>query len=405
VIERKGVRGTTYALRFRAYGKRRYITLGGPEEGWMRELAEAELQNVLADVRRGIWRDEAEAIEEGGRVARPVPTFGEFAGDWLADREADGLRARTVEHHEWTTGHLIDWFGRMRLDEIDIPAVDQFKRGKLTEGVLGPNSVNRMIAQLALILEYAIEAGHISSNPAAGRRRRVKGTTPRRTFFWPEQLPALLEAATGRYGGRGRPLIGVLAVAGLRIGEALALTWADVNLARGELVVRHSKTEAGERVVALPPALLDELKEWKARTRFSAPTDLVFGTSQGKQDSRSNVTRRLLRPVVEKANAQLAETGIPIIEALTLHGLRRGAAILSEATGATASETAGQLGHKNPTITTGIYMVAVKHRARLSQAERAAFAEAVSWASMGTSAQTTAPSIEVVPEASAAQAA
>jgi integrase len=63
----------------------------------------------------------------------------------------------------------------------------------------------------------------------------------------------------------------------------------------------------------------------------------------------------------------------------TLHGLRRGAAILSEATGATASETAGQLGHKNPTITTGIYMVAMKHRARLSQAERAAFAEAITW--------------------------
>jgi hypothetical protein len=87
------------------------------------------------------------------------------------------------------------------------------------------------------------------------------------------------------------------------------------------------------------------------------------------------------------------------------HGLRRGAAILSEATGATASETAGQLGHKNPTITTGIYMVAMKHRARLSQAERTAFAEAVEWASMGTSAQTEGPSFEVVPEASAAEAA
>jgi integrase len=375
-------------LRFRAYGRRRYVTLGGPEEGWTRQLAETELQNILADVRRGIWRDDAEVGDEGGPIARAVPTFGEFASAWLEDRHEEGIRERTKEHHAWTTGHLIDWFGRMRLGEIDIEAVDRFKRGKLAEGMLGPNSVNRMIAQLALILEYAIEAGHVNSNPAAGRRRRMKGTMPRRTFFWPEQLPAILHAATGRYGGRGRPLIAVLAGAGLRIGEALALEWRDVNLARGELVVRRAKTEAGERIIVLPPALVEELVEWKTRTRFVAPTDLVFCTSQGKKDGRSNVTRRFLRPVVEAANVDLEEAGISTIEALTLHGLRRGAAILSEATGATASETAGQLGHKNPTITTGIYMVAIKHRARLSQVERAAFEEALSWASMGTSAQT-----------------
>jgi integrase len=115
-----------------------------------------------------------------------------------------------------------------------------------------------------------------------------------------------------------------LSGAGLRIGEALALRWADVNLSRGEIIVRRSKTEAGERVVVLPRALTEELAEFKARTRFAAPDDYVFGTSRGKQDGRSNVTRRLLRPVVKAANAELAEKSIPTIEALTLHGLRRG---------------------------------------------------------------------------------
>lgn len=65
----------------------------------------------------------------------------------------------------------------------------------------------------------------------------------------------------------------------------------------------------------------------------------------------------------------------------------------------------GALGHKNPTITTVIYMVAMKHRARLSQAERAAFAEAISWASIGTSAQSTGPKLVPAPEAQDAEAA
>jgi hypothetical protein len=151
------------------------VTLGGPE-GWTRELAETELANVLADVRRGLWRDVDEPEEPGS--VRAVPTFERFASGWLEDRQADSIRERTKAHHAWATGHLIDWFGRMRLDMIHIEAVDQFKRGKLAEGALGPNSVNRMIAELALILEYAIEAGHVSSNPAAGRRRRLRALRP-----------------------------------------------------------------------------------------------------------------------------------------------------------------------------------------------------------------------------------
>jgi hypothetical protein len=48
--------GPTYGLRFRAYGRREYVALGTAAEGWTKAKAQTELQNVLADVRRGIWR-------------------------------------------------------------------------------------------------------------------------------------------------------------------------------------------------------------------------------------------------------------------------------------------------------------------------------------------------------------
>jgi len=47
--------GRIYALRFRVYGERRYLTLGYEHEGWDLDRANLELQNVLADVRRGLW--------------------------------------------------------------------------------------------------------------------------------------------------------------------------------------------------------------------------------------------------------------------------------------------------------------------------------------------------------------
>ena len=92
-----------------------------------------------------------------------------------------------------------------------------------------------------------------------------------------------------------------------------------------------------------------------------------------------------------------ASGGLPI-EDLTLHGLRHGYVMLQEAIGVTASETAGQVGHKSVGVTMNVYLHASRHRARLTQAEREAFAEAVVWGSMGTSAQTPAPELVAAQE-------
>jgi hypothetical protein len=39
--------GFKFALRFTAYGKRRYVTLGSPEDGWSEARAAAELAEAV----------------------------------------------------------------------------------------------------------------------------------------------------------------------------------------------------------------------------------------------------------------------------------------------------------------------------------------------------------------------
>src|SRR5438046_8006255 len=95
VIEREGQRGTTFAIRFMAGGRRRFQTLGTREQGWTRARAQTELQNVLADVRRGQWQPPAPRVELV-REASSDPTFHEFASDWFEAhkdewREGTGL--------------------------------------------------------------------------------------------------------------------------------------------------------------------------------------------------------------------------------------------------------------------------------------------------------------------------
>ena len=88
VVERPRRQGTTFALRFRVAGKRQYLTLGNSWDGYTRRQADVELENVLADVRRGIWKPpvgEAVAVTED-------PTFHVFASEWMARNGASSRR-------------------------------------------------------------------------------------------------------------------------------------------------------------------------------------------------------------------------------------------------------------------------------------------------------------------------
>src|SRR4030088_2250150 len=88
VVERDGQRGTTVAIRFIAGDKRRFQTLGTMEQGWTRARAHAELQNVLADVRRGIWTP-PKPTQEPVREVDQDPTFHEFASEWFDARKGE----------------------------------------------------------------------------------------------------------------------------------------------------------------------------------------------------------------------------------------------------------------------------------------------------------------------------
>ncbi len=178
VAERRRKDHTIFALRFRAYGKREYVTLGTETEGWSRARAEAELRHTLADVERGIWKPSRLLPVE---APSEVPTFHVFASEWLASRKGE-LRSRSFEDYKWAlTYHLLPYFKDHVLTEITIEEVDRYRAAKLDEGKLAANTLNKTLVRLGSILEVAVEYGHIDRNPAKGKRRRVKATEPKRT--------------------------------------------------------------------------------------------------------------------------------------------------------------------------------------------------------------------------------
>jgi integrase len=219
------------------------------------------------------------------------------------------------------------------------------------------------------VLETAVEYGLLTQNPAAGKRRRLKSERPSRPWVEPEALPSLLNAASGV----GRVLLGVLAGAGLRIGDALALRWQNVDLATGTLHVVDAKTAAGIRSVDLTPALREELTLLRAESTLTEPDDYVLPTSTGHKHSPSNLGRDVLGPAVETANTALAKNGIAQIDKrLGFHGLRRTYASLRCASGDDVAYTSAQIGHTDPRFTPRCYTQATRRRERLAGPHRKA---------------------------------
>ena len=390
VVERQGRGGRTYAIRFRAYGERHFVTLGNQADGWTRARAELELRNVLADVRRGLWRPAAppKPVEPP-----PDPTFHEFASNWFAARSPE-LRPTTQVSYEWALRiHLLPFFARHRISEITIAEVDRYRAYKVREGQIGARSINQTITRLAQILEYAVEYDLIARNPAQGRRRRLK--TPPANRPWLDRaahIAALLDAAgeldrearADRRALARRATLATLAFAGLRIGELCQLRWRDVDLARGRISVNQSKTDAGVRRVDLLLALRDELLAHKATARNTRPDDLVFCSDAGGARDKDTVRNRVLAPAIERATIRLEQRGEdPLPPRLTLHGLRHTFASLLVALGEDPRYVMSQLGHSDPAFTLRLYT----HTMRRDDGERErlrALVEGANWAQLGT---------------------
>lgn len=403
VVEKRTARGTSYGIRFRAHGKRRFQHVGYSSEGCTRRHAETELSNVLADVRRGQWSPPSSTTPE---PLTETPTFHVFATEWLAGRKVAGLKPRTIEYLEWAlTEHLLGHFARFRVDEITVEEVDRYARlkaaetktigeGAQTQEVrrLSNSTINKTLDVLSGVLEAAVEYGHLQRNPAKGKRRRLPVTKPNRSWLdRADHIAALLDGAAAldraarERKGQRRALVATLAYAGLRIGEMLDLRWGDVDLARGTITVRASKTDAGVRVVNVLPALRDELVAYRA-SLADAPRDaLAFGTSTGGRQSETNVRRRILQPAVKLANERLAKRNAePLPERLTPHSLRRTFASILVALGEDPAYVIAQLGHTDPTLTLRIYAREMSRRD--GERERLkALVNGEEWAPAGTS--------------------
>ena len=148
----------------------------------------------------------------------------------------------------------------------------------------GPVAVAKALTLLGNILQRAVEAERITTNPTRHVRR---ARLPLRQEIAP-LAPATVEAMRAACGQRDAMLLSVLAYAGLRPGEALALHWGDVR-ERTLLVQRalalgvedDTKTTQHRTVRLLAPLRVD-LADWRLASGRPDDDALVFPSRAGE---------------------------------------------------------------------------------------------------------------------------
>ncbi len=386
VLVRERKRGRVYALRFRAYGKRRYLTLGYTCEGWTWRRANEELKNTMADVRRRRWVP-PHGMRGRGKNPKPaeMPLFGPFAVNLAASREGQ-VAAKTVAHGNWALGHLLPFFADWTLDEIDAEAVDDYRAHKVRESEartraiergepqrnvhgqilrpLSPRSINRTIGHLQWVLSVAVEYPRFGliANAAEGKRRRLPAPCPTPSYIdSAAHVQSLLEAAAEldrdphRMLTEREAILATFLFAGTRAHELCNLLWRDVDLAGARIFVSRSKTAAGQREIKLQPILFDILAGYRASAN-RGPDDLVFPALTGGSRTPDNLRSNVLAPVRDRADELLVGSGlVPLPRPLTTHKLRHAFASILIALGEDPVSVMGQIGHANPIYTLRVY--------------------------------------------------
>ncbi len=362
-MEHRGKDGRTYrSLKFRAGGKRRFLSLGAVS----RRDAERELRGVIADVERGVWKP-PKPVEPVPEEAA-VPTFHAYAEEWWL-RVEDQLAPKTREDYRWRLEcHLIPYFGELALDEIKVANVENYIAAKRKQG-LSPRTIKMTVTLLGAVLEAALDHEVIAGrNPARGRK--IRDPKAGRSYLeTAAQIEALLnaageldaQAAKNRKHIERRASLATMVFAGLRIGELCALRWRDVDLATGWLTVAESKTPAGVRKVKIRAALRDELDAVRARRAKPSPADYVFPARSGARQDTHNVRSRVVAAAVKRASENLVAADLtPLPVGITPHSLRRTFCSLLYALGEDPGTVMDEMGHKDPALALRVYRQAMR---------------------------------------------
>jgi len=218
-------------------------------------------------------------------VRQPRTENGDTVRNVIARYEAERMPSRHTTarvYRSFLNNHILPKWGDEDIRTLQPRPVELWLR----ELTLSPKSKTHVRSLMHGLVEFAMWAGllDISRNPMSlVQNKGAMRKTRKARSLTVEQFQALLRELHEPFA-----TLALLSVClGLRISEALALRWSDVDwlgsrlsVQRGivEQVVDDVKTEGSARTFNLTGELLERLKGWKQCSDFPGTDDWIFAS-------------------------------------------------------------------------------------------------------------------------------
>ena len=284
-------------------------------------LAKRRLADYLRDFER------LAPAEEAGL------TFEQVAARWL-DTTKHTVKDATHDRRERCVRAVAPFVSGIPIRNVTVRHCEAWltERGNLKAPQTFAHELNTMRA----VFKYAMENGWILRNPTAGiKRRRIVSKKP--NVPTDEHFQSVMKhiRADPRERG-GADLVEILAYSGMRLKEATALRWQDVNFAAGWFTVtggeRGTKNHE-QRTLPLSAEMLALLKRIKRAQGKATPDAFVIQVASAKK-CLETACRKLELPHLHHHSlrhyftTKAMETGIPVSTVAQWLGHKDGGALL-----------------------------------------------------------------------------
>jgi integrase len=224
------------------------------EEAARRRLTETQARKVLSDIHQEVY---GEGLES--------PLLSDYVDQWIS-RKAAETKAVTVLTYRHAVEAFRDFLGDNAEQPIHYVTTSQIAAWRDNSAKrASARTANNKLKVLRVLFQSAWRDGLISDNPAAKVSALKAAESNRRAFTLPE-LKVVMSLASSEW--KGLILIGLYT--GQRLKDVASLTWANVDMQRGEIRLSTSKT-GRRQIIPIAKPVRSYLSELSAGDDPTAP--------------------------------------------------------------------------------------------------------------------------------------
>lgn len=320
-------------------------------------------------------------------------TLYDYMFNWLNNQKAPTVRKQTLDISYKAMKYQLKPFSVADMQMGDLNSTSLQEHFNELAKQYSKSTIDKLYNPMSQCLTYAKTKGDISNNPMETVIRPTESAVSVKKkeiqFLEPEDMDLLFQEASRKNvkgfcitGQEGTPvysqyawLIILILYTGLRIGEALALQWKNVDLEKKEIrvdktavtiinkdydsedaedtntnfksIIDTPKTKSGTRSIPLVERAIISLKELEKYNPNHEASDFVCLSSTNNMPTKSNITRTL-HSMLKRAGTKVEKCG--------LHSLRHSYASLMILSGVDIKIVSQILGHADVSITYNTYV-------------------------------------------------